>query len=79
MSNFNGGAGFEKYPEFSCYYYNESDPRVCVCGRDKMNCGKKTCVANLATTGGKIIQSLLIMLVIGLIVYGLFQRGLFKG
>ena len=68
--------GVEQNPEFAFYYYNESDPRGCVCGRDKTQCGKKVCVANLATTKGKIFCSMYILLVVGVIVFGLIQRGL---
>lgn len=46
------------------------DPRVCVCGRDQAQCGKKTCVANLGTTGGKLICFLVIALVVGGILVG---------
>eukprot|EP00933_Yihiella_yeosuensis_P024263 TRINITY_DN18806_c0_g1_i1.p1 TRINITY_DN18806_c0_g1~~TRINITY_DN18806_c0_g1_i1.p1 ORF type:complete len:158 (-),score=19.34 TRINITY_DN18806_c0_g1_i1:504-977(-) len=47
--------GYEENPEFTCIYYNENDPRMCVCGRHTLKCGKAEPVANLATPGGKII------------------------
>lgn len=47
--------GYEDNPSFTCIYYNEKDPRVCVCGRDNLKCGAPAPVANLATTGGKAI------------------------
>ena len=65
----------EKNPEYSCYYYNENDPRVCVCGRDKAQCGKRGCVPNLATTGGKIIQFLLSAAIIAMVVFMIIQQG----
>eukprot|EP00746_Dinoflagellata_sp_MGD_P057658 gnl/MRDRNA2_/MRDRNA2_248128_c0_seq1.p1 gnl/MRDRNA2_/MRDRNA2_248128_c0~~gnl/MRDRNA2_/MRDRNA2_248128_c0_seq1.p1 ORF type:complete len:188 (+),score=32.77 gnl/MRDRNA2_/MRDRNA2_248128_c0_seq1:153-716(+) len=47
--------GYEDNPSFTCVYYNENDPRVCLCGRDNLKCGAPAPVANLATTGGKAI------------------------
>ena len=64
----------EEVPEYSCYYYNENDPRVCVCGRDKAQCGKRGCVPNLATTGGKIIQFLLSAAIIAMVVFMIIQQ-----
>ena len=40
----------------NCHIYvNPSDKRVCVCVKDKAQCGKYVCAANLATTAGKVI------------------------
>ena len=59
-----GGGGVEENPEFTCCYHAPEDPRVCVCGRNKASCGRKECVANLGTTGGKIICFLILATVI---------------
>ena len=71
----NNSDGVEQYPEFACYYYNERDPRGCVCGKDKTQCGKKVCVANLATMQGKFFCSMYILLVIELVfrIYSFFN------
>ena len=79
INNMNNSDGVEQYPEFACYYYNERDPRGCVCGKDRTQCGKKVCVANLATMQGKFFCSMYILLVIGVIVFGLIRNGLLDG
>jgi hypothetical protein len=40
-----GGAAadVEANPAYTCCYHNPQDPRVCVCGRDQAQCGKKNC------------------------------------
>eukprot|EP00747_Dinoflagellata_sp_TGD_P202140 gnl/TRDRNA2_/TRDRNA2_75628_c0_seq4.p1 gnl/TRDRNA2_/TRDRNA2_75628_c0~~gnl/TRDRNA2_/TRDRNA2_75628_c0_seq4.p1 ORF type:complete len:228 (+),score=29.00 gnl/TRDRNA2_/TRDRNA2_75628_c0_seq4:57-740(+) len=47
--------GYEDNPRVTCCYYNERDPRICVCGRDALKCDQPNCYANLATPGGKMI------------------------
>ena len=64
----------EKCPEYTCYYYNKNDPRVCICGKDKAACGQGGCVPNLATTGGKIIQCFICAATIALIFFMITQR-----
>eukprot|EP01051_Picozoa_sp_SAG22_P001515 SAG22_NODE_61_length_23387_cov_34.380582_3_plen_83_part_00 len=60
----------------SCLYLAvRVDPRVCVCGRDQLQCGKKTCVANLGTTGGKLICFLVIALIVGSLLVGQLLKG----
>eukprot|EP00933_Yihiella_yeosuensis_P015729 TRINITY_DN13627_c0_g1_i1.p1 TRINITY_DN13627_c0_g1~~TRINITY_DN13627_c0_g1_i1.p1 ORF type:complete len:177 (-),score=27.37 TRINITY_DN13627_c0_g1_i1:256-786(-) len=47
--------GYEENPEFSCYYYNEDDPRICVCGRNTWKRGMLQAVPNVATPAGMVI------------------------
>ena len=59
----------EKHPEFFCCYNNEKDQRSCICwGYDRACCYKPTCSPNLATTGGKIILGVYIMVLLFLII-----------
>eukprot|EP00747_Dinoflagellata_sp_TGD_P202138 gnl/TRDRNA2_/TRDRNA2_75628_c0_seq2.p1 gnl/TRDRNA2_/TRDRNA2_75628_c0~~gnl/TRDRNA2_/TRDRNA2_75628_c0_seq2.p1 ORF type:complete len:228 (+),score=26.59 gnl/TRDRNA2_/TRDRNA2_75628_c0_seq2:66-749(+) len=71
--------GYEDTPRVTCCYYNERDPRICVCGKDALKCDQPGCWANLATTGGKGICCAAIVLpivaAIGLVVIGAITDG----
>jgi len=50
-----GGKGYDEVPKADCCYWNEDDPRACVCTVD--SCGKRNCTPNLGTTQGKLIAA----------------------
>ena len=57
--------------EMNCgIYYNAQDPSVCVCARDKAQCGKMNCAPNLATTTGRFLCFLYAGSILALIVVG---------
>ena len=69
----------EKNPSFFCYYYNEEDKRSCICGNDKCKFGRPACAPNLATTTGKVLLLLYLILPTFVVcLYLFFRTDLFK-
>mgnify|MGYP001356087152 FL=1 len=66
---------YEKNPEFVCCYSNKNDPRICVCGRDRAQCGKSVCAANVAHPAGMAITVLVYVAGIGSLVAAWIIRG----
>ena len=66
---------YQKNPEFTCCYSNKNDPRICVCGRDRAQCGKSVCAANVAHPAGMAITVLVYVAGIGSLVAAWIIRG----
>jgi hypothetical protein len=62
-------------PETDCgIYHNPSDPRVCLCVKDRSRCGRPTLAANLGNMGGKLICFLQIALIAGCVCVAIYLR-----
>jgi hypothetical protein len=75
-----GGTNVDPVPEVVCgVYHNAADDRLCVCGRDTAQCGKRVCAANLAKPAGKLICFIHLAVIVGLAVAAFVIRRSWEG
>ncbi|CAD7937561.1 unnamed protein product [Amoebophrya sp. A25] len=69
-----GQKGYEETPTVTCgCYWNEEDPRSCVCTKDE--CGRPGCAPNLGTPTGKLIGAMMWGAPVCAIIINLSMRG----
>lgn len=75
-----GGTNVDPVPEVVCgLYHNDADDRLCVCGKDTAQCGKRVCAANLAKPAGKLICLFYVAAIVGVSVALFFLRRYWEG